>query len=65
MKQCLSLLLVFCMLAPFSLAQQTKANSAPVINAASVPFPAAKLAVKYTPDGKPILEDGTPVRLRL
>jgi hypothetical protein len=66
MKQCLSLLLVFCMLAPFSLAQGTKANSAPTVpTAASSPITATKLAVKYAPDGKLILEDGTPVRLRL
>jgi hypothetical protein len=57
-KQCLSLLLVFCILTPCSFAQDTNASSSPTV-------PVAKLPVKHTPDGNPVLEDGTPVRLRL
>ncbi len=65
-RQCLSILLAFSILAPSSFAQDTKANSvSPTPPAASAPTPSAPLPVKHTPDGKPILEDGTPLRLRL
>jgi hypothetical protein len=66
MKQCLSLLLVFCFLAPSSsFAADTKASPTPPIPAVSTPIPAVNLPVKRTPDGNLILEDGTPLRLRL
>lgn len=59
-KQCFSLLLVFCILTPSSFAQDAKGSPAPIAPVAAVNLPA-----KHTPDGKPILEDGTPIRLRL
>jgi hypothetical protein len=64
MKQCLSLLLVFCFLAP-SFAADTKASPAPTAPVDSAPVPAVNLPVKRTPDGNLVLEDGTPLRLRL
>jgi PEGA domain len=66
MKQGLSLLLVFCFLAPSSsFAADAKASSTPPVPAASAPIPAVNLPVKHTLDGNLILEDGTPLRLRL
>jgi hypothetical protein len=56
MRQCLSLILVFSILALSSFAQDTKTVSTSAVSAS---------AVKRTPDGLPILEDGTPIRLRL
>ncbi len=60
MKKCLSILLVCCILAPASFAGDATTSSAP-----AVPVAAATLPVKHSPDGNPILEDGTPIRLRL
>jgi PEGA domain-containing protein len=59
-KQCLSLLLAFSIIAPASFAEDTKASTTP-----TAPVTTAALPVKHTPDGKLILEDGTPIRLRL
>jgi len=59
-KQCLSLLLVLCILAPSSFAQDTQNFSEPRSTVT-----AANLHAKHTPDGKSVLEDGTPIRLRL
>jgi hypothetical protein len=59
-RQFLSILLVYSILTPSSFAQDPKANTT-----SSEPVPAAKLLSKRTPDGKPVLEDGTPLRLRL
>jgi PEGA domain-containing protein len=60
MKQYLSILLVCCILAPSSFAGDTTTSATP-----AAPVAAANLSVKHSPDGNPILEDGTPIRLRL
>jgi PEGA domain len=60
LKQCLSILLAFSLVAPSSFAADIKASTVP-----TTPVAAANLPVKHAPDGSPILEDGTPIRLRL
>ena len=62
-RQCLSILLVFSILAPSAFAQDTQDAKATAVQAA--PISPVNLPAKHTPDGKLILEDGTPVRLRL
>ena len=52
-RQCLSILLVFCILAPSSFAQETKTSQTPTTSSASVP-----------PKPNTLL-DGTPVKLRI
>ncbi len=60
---CALLLTVLFAAEPFLLAQQSPApQAAPAVMAVTPPGPG--VAVKHTPDGKPILEDSTPVRLR-
>jgi hypothetical protein len=59
-KQCLSLLLAFSILAPSSFAQESQTG---VMLAA--PATSSTLPSKHAADGRTILEDGTPVRLRL
>lgn len=63
MKQLLSLILVSSLLAPSSFAEQKA--PAPTAPTTGAPVNPVALPVKRTPDGKPILEDGTPLRLRL
>jgi PEGA domain len=65
-KQCVSILLAFSILTPSCFAQGTIASAAPTTTvAASATVTPAAPPAKHAPDGKPILEDGTPIRLRL
>jgi len=59
-RQCLSILLVFSILAPSSFAQDKKMSTDSPVRVA-----AANLPARHTADGKLVLEDGTPLRLRL
>jgi hypothetical protein len=66
MKPFLSIALVCSILAPSSFAQDAKTNPVPAAPVtARAPAAAAATPVRHSPDGKLILEDGTPLRLRL
>jgi len=59
-RLCALLLIVLFAVGPCLFAQE---NPAPQAAPAATP-PAGPIAVKHAPDGKPILEDSTPIRMR-